>query len=184
MSQSGFRIGARLSARATLPPIPVRRVPRHCLVPKGAQGCSHLAGGAQRRPGSGSAATGGRHARPPPLSVSSGVTGQRSASNHRPQQHDDDRWALSVRLASGEEARLSKLWLRDSCRDAACAPEAMFEYKMEPGECVIFDNMRVLHGRRQFNVTSGKRWLKGTYVQEQVMLSKLAQMPAALRSER
>ncbi|KAL8342344.1 hypothetical protein RB601_005017 [Gaeumannomyces tritici] len=64
-------------------------------------------------------------------------------------------------------------------RDAACAPDAMFEYKMEPGECVIFDNMRVLHGRRQFNVTSGKRWLKGTYVQEQVMLSKLAQMPTA-----
>ena len=488
MSQSGFRLGARLSARAMQSPIPVRRVPRRCVVPRGVQGrhsCSHLAGGAQRRPGSGSAAAGDRHARPLPLSGSSGVTGQRSASNHRPQkQHNDnDARALSVRLASGEEARLSKLWLRDSCRcsscvdpssgqknfetcdipasltvdaqsvrpdgslevrwaddflsgggahqsvypasliaraaaaaaagsrpatpsvamtagprvsrtawdrkafeaqarfipyaewveggdefwrgfaelarlglvfirgvpeseaaveevarpighlqttfygttwdvvskpqaenvaytnvflglhqdllymkdpprlqllhclanscdggeslfsdgiraaeavraddpaqfallrdghvryhydknsywyewsrpvvtlaadgsgavdsigwsppfqdhflpprleagpggdpledwraaarrfrDAACGPEAVFEYKMEPGECVIFDNMRVLHGRRQFNVTSGKRWLKGTYVQEQVMLSKLAQMPAALKT--
>ncbi|KAL8376470.1 hypothetical protein RB595_007525 [Gaeumannomyces hyphopodioides] len=477
MSLSGFRLGARLCARATHSPTPV------CRIPRGAQGrhtYSQLAGGAQRRPGSGSGAASDHHGRP--LSGSSGVMGQRSASNHRPQQQQHDAaWALSVSLPSGEEGCLSKLWLRDSCRcsscvdpssgqknfetcdipaslavdaqsvrpdgslevrwandflssgaahhsvypaslvaraaaaaasgtpsvtmaggpcvsrtawdrksfeaqarfipyadwvkggdefwrgfaelarlglvfirgvpeseaaveeiarpighlqttfygktwdvvskpqaenvaytnvflglhqdllymkdpprlqllhclansceggeslfsdgiraaeavraddpaqfallrdahvryhydkngywyewsrpvvtlatdgsgavdsigwsppfqdhflpprmpaegdpagdsledwraaarrfrDAACAPDAMFEYKMEPGECVIFDNMRVLHGRRQFNVTSGKRWLKGTYVQEQVMLSKLAQMPTALKT--
>lgn len=67
-------------------------------------------------------------------------------------------------------------------RDSMNAPENMFEYKMKPGECAIFDNMRVLHGRRQFHLSSGKRWLKGTYVADQVMRSKLAQTPAHLRS--
>ncbi|TLS25951.1 hypothetical protein PpBr36_07587 [Pyricularia pennisetigena] len=70
-----------------------------------------------------------------------------------------------------------------SFRDSSTAPESMFEYKMKPGECAIFDNMRILHGRRQFHLTSGKRWLKGTYVGEQVLRSKLAQTPAHLRPE-
>lgn len=42
----------------------------------------------------------------------------------------------------------------------------MFEYKMQPGECVIFDNLRVLHGRRAFDTSSGERWLKGAYVDD------------------
>ncbi|ELQ41333.1 gamma-butyrobetaine dioxygenase [Pyricularia oryzae Y34] len=70
-----------------------------------------------------------------------------------------------------------------SFRDSSTAPESMFEYKMKPGECAIFDNMRILHGRRQFQLTSGKRWLKGTYVGEQVLRSKLAQTPPHLRPE-
>ncbi|KAH6658704.1 hypothetical protein BKA67DRAFT_503896, partial [Truncatella angustata] len=40
----------------------------------------------------------------------------------------------------------------------------LYEYKLKPGQCVIFDNLRVLHGRRTFDTTSGSRWLKGTYV--------------------
>lgn len=40
----------------------------------------------------------------------------------------------------------------------------IYETKMQPGECVIFDNRRILHGRREFDVNSGSRWLKGTYV--------------------
>ena len=67
-----------------------------------------------------------------------------------------------------------------SFRDIACEPDNLYECKMDPGDCVIFDNMRVLHGRRQFNISSGKRWLKGTYIQEQVMMSKLAQIPRHL----
>ncbi|KAK4442616.1 gamma-butyrobetaine dioxygenase [Podospora aff. communis PSN243] len=48
------------------------------------------------------------------------------------------------------------------------APENVLEVKLQPGECVIFDNTRVLHGRRQFATTKGQRWLKGTYVSLQV----------------
>ncbi|KAI0849095.1 Clavaminate synthase-like protein [Daldinia vernicosa] len=50
----------------------------------------------------------------------------------------------------------------------------MYQYKMQPGECVIFDNLRVLHGRRQFNSGSGSRWLKGAYIANDVYKSKLA----------
>jgi alpha-ketoglutarate-dependent taurine dioxygenase len=43
----------------------------------------------------------------------------------------------------------------------------MVEVKLKPGECVIFENRRVLHGRRQFAVGGGgERWLKGAYVSQ------------------
>ena len=60
------------------------------------------------------------------------------------------------------------------------AEENMFELKMKEGECVIFDNWRVLHGRREFKTEGqaegAERWLKGTYISQQVykaMESKL-----------
>lgn len=52
------------------------------------------------------------------------------------------------------------------------AEENMFELKMKEGECVIFDNWRVLHGRREFKTegqaAGAERWLKGTYISHQV----------------
>ncbi|KAI0407397.1 Clavaminate synthase-like protein [Xylaria palmicola] len=41
----------------------------------------------------------------------------------------------------------------------------VYTYKMRPSECVIFDNRRLLHGRRAFDTSTGARWLKGTYVE-------------------
>lgn len=52
------------------------------------------------------------------------------------------------------------------------APENVFQYKMKPGDCVLFDNRRVLHGRRAFDTSSGKRWLKGGYVSSEVLKSR------------
>jgi alpha-ketoglutarate-dependent taurine dioxygenase len=52
----------------------------------------------------------------------------------------------------------------------------MYEYKMKPGECVIFDNRRILHGRRQFDTSSGERWLKGAYVEDDSHNSLLASL--------
>ncbi|KAI0135778.1 Clavaminate synthase-like protein [Daldinia grandis] len=49
----------------------------------------------------------------------------------------------------------------------------MYQYKMQPGDCVIFDNLRVLHGRKQFNTGSGSRWFKGAYIADDVFRSKL-----------
>ncbi|WFC94903.1 heme o synthase [Malassezia brasiliensis] len=49
------------------------------------------------------------------------------------------------------------------------SPELMYTHALEEGECVVFDNRRVLHARRGFdwdaNEASGEvgRWLKGAY---------------------
>jgi gamma-butyrobetaine dioxygenase len=54
-------------------------------------------------------------------------------------------------------------------------PEYLYERKMNPGECVLFDNTRTLHSRRAFNAGDvGKaRWLKGTYVDKDPFFSKI-----------
>ncbi|THC94672.1 hypothetical protein EYZ11_005857 [Aspergillus tanneri] len=54
----------------------------------------------------------------------------------------------------------------------------IFELKLNPGECVIFENRRVLHARRQFNTSSGHRWLAGAYVDEDALLSKFQTLSA------
>jgi gamma-butyrobetaine dioxygenase len=50
--------------------------------------------------------------------------------------------------------------------------ENLYEYRLQEGECVIFNNRRVLHGRRQFDTTTGSRWLKGAYIDTDVFMSK------------
>ncbi|SPO06108.1 uncharacterized protein DNG_08797 [Cephalotrichum gorgonifer] len=49
----------------------------------------------------------------------------------------------------------------------------VYEVKLEPGECVIFDNRRVLHGRKAFNTGSGERWLRGTYISDEDFTSRM-----------
>ncbi|KAJ3023329.1 hypothetical protein HKX48_003613 [Thoreauomyces humboldtii] len=43
-------------------------------------------------------------------------------------------------------------------------PELMYKTLLRPGDCVIFANRRVLHGREEFDAASGDRHLKGAYV--------------------
>jgi len=57
------------------------------------------------------------------------------------------------------------------------SPENVVELKLKPGQCVLFNNQRILHGRRQFDTTSGHRWLKGAYIEKQVFQSKLQHLP-------
>ena len=54
-------------------------------------------------------------------------------------------------------------------------PENIHERMMRPGECVIFDNRRVLHARKAFEVAdAGKeRWLRGAYLDKDPFVSKL-----------
>ncbi|KAF7118225.1 hypothetical protein CNMCM5793_007631 [Aspergillus hiratsukae] len=47
----------------------------------------------------------------------------------------------------------------------------IFQLKLNPGECVIFENRRVLHARNKFNTEQGQRWLAGAYVDEDAVLS-------------
>ncbi|KAI5859457.1 hypothetical protein GGS23DRAFT_318515 [Durotheca rogersii] len=56
----------------------------------------------------------------------------------------------------------------------------VYEYKLQPGECVLFDNLRVLHGRRRFSAESGSRWLKGTYIGIDTYRSKLVTLAPQL----
>jgi alpha-ketoglutarate-dependent taurine dioxygenase len=52
--------------------------------------------------------------------------------------------------------------------------EATFETKLAPGTCVIFDNRRIVHARRQFDASEGSRWLAGAYVDTDALLSRFA----------
>jgi len=50
-------------------------------------------------------------------------------------------------------------------------PEVEATLRLEPGDCVIFDNMRVLHGRKTF--TPGRRWLQGCYADKDAVFGRL-----------
>ncbi|WP_404375367.1 TauD/TfdA family dioxygenase [Vreelandella aquamarina] len=47
------------------------------------------------------------------------------------------------------------------------------EFTLEPGQMVAFDNRRVLHGRREFDPNSGARHLQGTYLDRDMLASRL-----------
>ncbi|KAK4560631.1 hypothetical protein LTR86_005209 [Recurvomyces mirabilis] len=66
--------------------------------------------------------------------------------------------------------------------EAVHRPAGIYERMMRPGECVIFDNRRVLHARRAFEVgDAGKeRWLRGAYMDEDPFLSKTKVMQKRL----
>ena len=54
--------------------------------------------------------------------------------------------------------------------------EMIVEVKLEPGTCVIFENLRVAHARRAFAPAAegeGFRWLRGAYVGKDDYFSKL-----------
>lgn len=53
------------------------------------------------------------------------------------------------------------------------AEENVYELKLGEGDCVIFDNRRVLHARKAFDARAGERWLKGAYVDDDAFFSKL-----------
>lgn len=51
-------------------------------------------------------------------------------------------------------------------------PRNVYQEKMDGGTCVIFDNLRVVHARNAFDLNSGKRWLRGAYLNRQDFISK------------
>ncbi|MHA7773128.1 2-trimethylaminoethylphosphonate dioxygenase [Roseibium sp. M-1] len=52
-------------------------------------------------------------------------------------------------------------------------------FRLEPGECFIVDNTRVLHARKAYSGT-GTRWLQGCYADKDGLLSTLAALQSAL----
>jgi len=52
-------------------------------------------------------------------------------------------------------------------------PDMEVRFRLEPGECFIVDNTRVLHARAAYSGT-GKRWLQGCYADKDGLQSTLA----------
>ena len=49
----------------------------------------------------------------------------------------------------------------------------MIEFKLKPGDIMIMDNYRTLHGRTSYDVSEGKRYLKGCYIDHDSTEGKL-----------
>ncbi|TDX31726.1 gamma-butyrobetaine dioxygenase [Modicisalibacter xianhensis] len=52
-------------------------------------------------------------------------------------------------------------------------PRHQIEFALAPGQMIAFDNRRVLHGRRAFDPNTGKRHLQGTYLDLDLLESRL-----------
>ena len=52
------------------------------------------------------------------------------------------------------------------------AHDYTWEYKLQPGQMIIFNNQRMLHGRRAFQLNSGKRHFIGGYTDMDDTLNK------------
>jgi gamma-butyrobetaine dioxygenase len=59
------------------------------------------------------------------------------------------------------------------------APGRIFERRLNPGELVIFDNHRVLHGRRAFDPAAGERWLQQLSVDREEFQNLFRQLAEA-----
>lgn len=42
-------------------------------------------------------------------------------------------------------------------------PKYLMRFTLRAGECITFDNHRIVHGRAAYSATSGERYLRGTY---------------------
>ncbi len=51
-------------------------------------------------------------------------------------------------------------------------PEFLMRFRLAAGECIVFDNHRVVHGREAYSATSGQRHLRGCYTDRGEMRSK------------
>jgi len=54
-------------------------------------------------------------------------------------------------------------------------PTLAVNFKLNPGECFITDNTRVLHARTAYS-GAGTRWLQGCYVDKDGLLSTISTM--------
>ncbi|RYO29518.1 hypothetical protein AA0113_g12028, partial [Alternaria arborescens] len=81
---------------------------------------------------------------------------------------------FEARIGSGNSTSLrSFIAASHAYEKLLSAEENLYEYRLNEGECVIFDNRRVLHARKAFDASKGERWLKGAYVDDDVFFSKL-----------
>ena len=58
-------------------------------------------------------------------------------------------------------------------------PAMEVSFRLNPGECFIVDNTRILHARKGYSGT-GTRWLQGCYADKDGLLSRLASLNAQI----
>ncbi len=51
------------------------------------------------------------------------------------------------------------------------SPKYLNRFRMQAGECFVFDNHRIVHGREAYSATSGERYLRGCYIDRGEMRS-------------
>ena len=61
------------------------------------------------------------------------------------------------------------------------SPGFRITFPFRPGDCVVFDNRRVLHGREAFEEGVGERHLRGCYVDRDDLYSRLRMLARAAR---
>jgi len=59
------------------------------------------------------------------------------------------------------------------------SPQRCFECLLKPGQMIVFDNHRVLHGRRAFDPLGGERWLQQLSVDREEFQNRLRQLAEA-----
>ncbi len=52
-------------------------------------------------------------------------------------------------------------------------PRYRIEHRMRPGEMVMFDNRRILHGREAFSASGSERDLRGYYIEHNEVDSRM-----------
>jgi gamma-butyrobetaine dioxygenase len=61
------------------------------------------------------------------------------------------------------------------------APAARLQRKLAPGDIVMFDNRRVLHGRSAYRGGGGRRWLQGCYAERDGLYATLSRLRSPAR---
>lgn len=88
----------------------------------------------------------------------------------------------SLDLEAGEAA-LTQAWYEAylAFHRRVHAPGAAYEQRLAPGDMVVFDNRRILHGRRALTRET-PRWLRGCYADVDGLAATLARLEAADQS--
>ena len=81
-----------------------------------------------------------------------------------------------------EKRKLEKFYKARKLFSSICeSKNFVIKFKMSPGDLIIFDNYRTLHGRTAFNPSEGKRHLKGCYIDHDSTEGKLRHLERKLR---
>lgn len=86
---------------------------------------------------------------------------------------DSRNMSMAFAVADSDPAEQRRLLLAVCALfDRANRQESILRYMMRPGDLVIFDNRRMLHGRDAFDIETGERRLHGCYIERDILVSK------------
>ena len=59
---------------------------------------------------------------------------------------------------------LDRYYPRSAASAGCCNPKKyLMRFRLNAGECIVFDNHRIVHGREAYSATGGERYLRGCY---------------------